>query len=55
LDDAAQAKRQLHPGATLEGVGADHSSWLDPDLPADARIESKAVRFGSSPKYARKI
>ena len=34
-----QAKRQLHLGAILEGVGADHTSWLDPDLPGDASID----------------
>jgi FMN-dependent oxidoreductase (nitrilotriacetate monooxygenase family) len=33
------AKRQLHLGAILEGVGADHTSWLDPDLPGDASID----------------
>ncbi|KKW91608.1 LLM class flavin-dependent oxidoreductase [Sphingobium chungbukense] len=33
------AKRQLHLGAILEGVGADHHSWLDPDLPGDASID----------------
>ncbi len=33
------AERQLHLGAILEGVGADHSSWLDPDLPGDASID----------------
>ncbi|WP_336962580.1 LLM class flavin-dependent oxidoreductase [Sphingobium aquiterrae] len=31
--------RQLHLGAILEGVGADHASWLDPDLPGDASID----------------
>lgn len=31
--------RQLHLGAILEGVGADHTSWLDPDLPGDASID----------------
>lgn len=36
---AEQAKRQLHLGAILEGVGADHTSWLDPDLPGDASID----------------
>lgn len=35
----AQVKRQLHLGAILEGVGADHSSWLDNDLPGDASID----------------
>ncbi|WP_311268139.1 LLM class flavin-dependent oxidoreductase [Sphingobium sp. WCS2017Hpa-17] len=34
-----QAKRQLHLGAILEGVGADHHSWQDPDLPGDASID----------------
>ena len=34
-----QAKRQLHLGAILEGVGADHHSWQDPDLPSDASID----------------
>ncbi len=33
------AERQLHLGAILEGVGADHSSWFDPDLPGDASID----------------
>ncbi|MDF0546026.1 LLM class flavin-dependent oxidoreductase [Sphingobium sp. H39-3-25] len=33
------AERQLHLGAILEGVGADHHSWLDPDLPGDASID----------------
>lgn len=33
------AKRQLHLGAILEGVGADHHSWLDPDLPGNASID----------------
>ncbi|WP_242129006.1 LLM class flavin-dependent oxidoreductase [Sphingobium sp. Sx8-8] len=32
-------ERQLHLGAILEGVGADHGSWLDPDLPGDASID----------------
>ncbi|UZW57724.1 NtaA/DmoA family FMN-dependent monooxygenase [Sphingobium sp. JS3065] len=32
-------RRQLHLGAILEGVGADHASWLDPDLPGDASID----------------
>lgn len=32
-------ERQLHLGAILEGVGADHHSWLDPDLPGDASID----------------
>nr|WP_235523550.1 LLM class flavin-dependent oxidoreductase [Sphingobium sp. Leaf26] len=36
---AEQAKRQLHLGAILEGVGADHHSWHDPDLPGDASID----------------
>ena len=36
---ADQAARQLHLGAILEGVGADHQSWLDPDLPGDASID----------------
>lgn len=31
--------RQLHLGAILEGVGADHGTWLDPDLPGDASID----------------
>ncbi|MFZ2998298.1 LLM class flavin-dependent oxidoreductase [Sphingobium sp.] len=31
--------RQLHLGAILEGVGADHSSWLDPELPGNASID----------------
>lgn len=33
------AERQLHLGAILEGVGADHSSWLDPNLPGDASVD----------------
>jgi FMN-dependent oxidoreductase (nitrilotriacetate monooxygenase family) len=32
-------KRELHLGAILEGVGADHVSWLDPELPGDASID----------------
>lgn len=36
---AEQTRRQLHLGAILEGVGADHSTWLDPDLPGDASID----------------
>ncbi|WP_313805496.1 LLM class flavin-dependent oxidoreductase [Sphingobium sp.] len=32
-------RRQLHLGAILEGVGADHNSWLDPNLPGDASID----------------
>ncbi|MDX3901094.1 MAG: LLM class flavin-dependent oxidoreductase [Sphingobium sp.] len=36
---AESARRQLHLGAILEGVGADHTSWLDPDLPGDASID----------------
>ena len=31
--------RQLRLGAILEGVGADHASWRDPELPADASID----------------
>jgi len=31
--------RQLHLGAILEGVGADHASWHDPALPGDASID----------------
>jgi len=31
--------RQLKLGAILEGVGADHSSWRDPDLAGDASID----------------
>ena len=34
-----QTRRQLHLGAILEGVGANQSSWLDPDLPGDASID----------------
>lgn len=34
-----ETERQLHLGAILEGVGADHHSWLDPDLPGDASID----------------
>lgn len=33
------AKRQLHLGAILEGVGADYQSWRDADLPGDASID----------------
>ncbi len=33
-----QPVRQLKLGAILEGVGADHTSWRDPDLAADASI-----------------
>jgi len=36
---AEQSERQLHLGAMLEGVGADHHSWLDTDLPGDASID----------------
>ena len=36
---ADQPHRQLHLGAILEGVGANQSSWLDPDLPGDASID----------------
>jgi FMN-dependent oxidoreductase (nitrilotriacetate monooxygenase family) len=36
---ASEANRQLKLGAILEGVGADHSSWQDPDLPGDASID----------------
>jgi FMN-dependent oxidoreductase (nitrilotriacetate monooxygenase family) len=36
---AEKAQRQLHLGAILEGVGADHTSWLDPDLPGNASID----------------
>ncbi|WP_257557517.1 LLM class flavin-dependent oxidoreductase [Sphingobium sp. CFD-2] len=36
---ADTAQRQLHLGAILEGVGADHVSWLDPELPGDASID----------------
>lgn len=32
-------ERQLHLGAILEGVGADHHSWLDPELPDNASID----------------
>ncbi len=31
--------RQLKLGAMLEGVGADHGSWRDPDLEGDASID----------------
>ncbi|MBZ9648464.1 LLM class flavin-dependent oxidoreductase [Sphingobium sp. 3R8] len=31
--------RELHLGAILEGVGANQSNWLDPDLPGDASID----------------
>lgn len=31
--------RHLKLGAILEGVGADHSSWRDPDLAGDASID----------------
>jgi FMN-dependent oxidoreductase (nitrilotriacetate monooxygenase family) len=33
-----QRPRQLKLGAILEGVGADHATWRDPDLAADASI-----------------
>jgi len=33
------ATRRLHLGAILEGVGADHASWRDPDLPGNASID----------------
>jgi len=36
---ANQSTRELHLGAILEGVGANQSSWLDPDLPGDASID----------------
>jgi alkanesulfonate monooxygenase SsuD/methylene tetrahydromethanopterin reductase-like flavin-dependent oxidoreductase (luciferase family) len=31
--------RQLHLGAILEGVGAEHTSWRDPALPGNASID----------------
>lgn len=31
--------RQLKLGAMLEGVGTDHETWRDPDLPGDASID----------------
>jgi hypothetical protein len=31
--------RQLKLGTILEGVGADHTSWRDPDLLGDASID----------------
>jgi len=31
--------RQLKLGAILEGVGADHTTWQDPDLKSDASID----------------
>ena len=36
---AASSTRQLKLGAILEGVGADHGSWRDPDLQGDASID----------------
>jgi FMN-dependent oxidoreductase (nitrilotriacetate monooxygenase family) len=36
---ATNSKRQLKLGAILEGVGADHASWRDPDLKGDASID----------------
>jgi FMN-dependent oxidoreductase (nitrilotriacetate monooxygenase family) len=36
---ANQLTRKLHLGAILEGVGADHTSWRDPELPGDASID----------------
>lgn len=36
---SSAAKRQLKLGAILEGVGADHTSWRDPDLAGDASID----------------
>src|SRR5579871_2782842 len=34
-----QARRQLHLGAMLEGVGTDQFSWRDPSVPGDASID----------------
>ena len=31
--------RQLKLGAILEGVGTDHATWRDPDLPGDSSID----------------
>ena len=36
---AVQPSRQLKLGAILEGVGADHMSWRDPELPGNASID----------------
>ncbi|MBV9510267.1 MAG: LLM class flavin-dependent oxidoreductase, partial [Caulobacteraceae bacterium] len=33
------ARRQIKLGAMLEGVGADHESWRDPDLPGDSSVD----------------
>lgn len=52
---AEQTKRQLHLGAMLEGVGADHHSWLDPDLPGDSSIDinwySNNARLAEAAKF----
>jgi len=34
-----QPPRQLKLGAILEGVGADHATWRDPELQGDASID----------------
>jgi len=39
IDMTQSATRRLHLGAILEGVGADHASWRDPDLPGNASID----------------
>jgi FMN-dependent oxidoreductase (nitrilotriacetate monooxygenase family) len=36
---AQKPARQLKLGAILEGVGADHGTWRDPDLAGDASID----------------
>lgn len=36
---AQRPARQLKLGAILEGVGAEHGAWRDPDLPGDASID----------------
>jgi FMN-dependent oxidoreductase (nitrilotriacetate monooxygenase family) len=39
IDMAERPTRQLKLGAILEGVGADHTLWRDPQLPSDASID----------------
>jgi FMN-dependent oxidoreductase (nitrilotriacetate monooxygenase family) len=47
--------RQLHLGAILEGVGADHTTWQDPALPADSSINIdwyiKHARLAEAAKF----
>ncbi len=35
----ADAKRQLHLGAILNGVGMSQNEWLHPDIPGDASVD----------------